>query len=401
MSSEVTLIFTDEHGHERQAIVNANPFTIGRQDGNELVIRDSSLSRRHALITSFNGIAQLSDCGSQNGTYLNGQRLTGAATLKHGDLIAIGQDCKIRVQVVTPSAPQTAVTAPPAPVPTTHPAPQSVSTDNAPSNLNLPKLSPALIAVIATIGIVVIAGALIGLLAWQKSKSPVAENLEVVVDPPITIASSDSPVPTNSPVNDTPTAPPANDEFEKSLVQAIRYISNDNDYPFPPAALAEIKRKAEQFATPMLANSLRSMASRGDATINDIKAQGIKKPALPVFLALAETNGGQSGDPLAVARQMVPEIQFLRGHFGSEFSDPTLMLVAAHKIPGGNKKSHPLLEPLRRLVKNPQTDRNVWFLRDKGALSDAAYDFVLRFLAYAAIAQNPRQFKLDAPALVF
>jgi hypothetical protein len=143
------------------------------------------------------------------------------------------------------------------------------------------------------------------------------------------------------------------------------------------------------------------MASRGDATINDIKAQGIKKPALPVFLALAETNGGQSGDPLAVARQMVPEIQFLRGHFGSEFADPTLMLVAAHKIPGGNKKSHPLLEPLRRLVKNPQTDRNVWFLRDKGALSDAAYDFVLRFLAYAAIAQNPRQFKLDAPALVF
>jgi hypothetical protein len=52
-------------------------------------------------------------------------------------------------------------------------------------------------------------------------------------------------------------------------------------------------------------------------------------------------------------------------------------------------------------VRNPQTDRNVWFLRQKGALSNEAYEFVLRFLAYGAIAQNPRQFGLDASALVF
>ena len=102
-----------------------------------------------------------------------------------------------------------------------------------------------------------------------------------------------------------------------------------------------------------------------------------------------------------VARQAVPEVQFLRGHFGGNFADPSLLIVAAHKIPGGSKKSHPLLEPLRRLVRNPQTDRNVWFLREKGALSDTAYEFVLRFLAYGAIAQNPRQFSLDAPALIF
>lgn len=396
MPSELTLIFTDEHGQEQQVIVNANPFTIGRQDGNELVIRDSSLSRRHALITSFNDVAQISDCGSQNGTSLNGQRLNSAAVLKHGDLITIGQDCKIRVQVVTKTAPHTPVIAPP--IAPTKPAPNEPPVVQNSSGIELPKLSPALIATIATLAIVLVAGGLIGWVAWKKSQAPVTDPPIVFVDPSTAPTTTDSPTATDSPTHLT--AQPASDQFEKSLVQAIRYISNDNNYPFPPTALAEIKRKAEQFASPTLANTLRTIA-RGDDTINQIKAQGIKKPALPVFMALAETNGGQAGDPLVVARQLVPEIQFLRGHFGSEFADPTLMLVAAHKIPGGSKKSHPLLEPLRRLVKNPQTDRNVWFLREKGALSDAAYEFVLRFLAYAAIAQNPRQFGLDAPALVF
>ena len=404
MPSELTLFFTDEDGQEQQAVVNANPFTIGRQDGNELVIKDTGLSRRHALITSFNDVAQISDCGSQNGTYLNGQRLNSAAVLKNGDLITIGQTCKIRVQLVVKTAPSKPVIAAPItsaqPVPTSHPAPQNLPAAAQPS-LELPKLSPALIATIATLAIVLGAGALIGLVAWKKAKAPVTDPPIVFVDPSAAPTTTDSPTATDSPTTSQPGVPAASDQFEKSLVQVIRNISNDQSYPFPPAALAEIKRKAEQFATPTLAATLRTIATRGDETITNIKAQGLKKPALPIFLALAETNGGQAGDPLAMARQLVPEIQFLRGHFGSEFADPTLMLVAAHKIPGGSKKSHPLLEPLRRLVKNPQTDRNVWFLREKGALSDVAYDFVLRFLAYAAIAQNPRQFGLDAPALVF
>ncbi len=400
MSSELTLFFNDEHGQEQQVVVHTNPFTMGRQDGNELVIRDASLSRRHALITSFNDVAQLSDCGSQNGTYLNGQRLHSAAPLKHGDLITLGQDCHLRVQVVTPPvSPKSVIASPAQPVPTSHPAPSGLS--SAQPSVALPTLSPALLATLATLAIVLLAGALIGVVLWKKSQTPATDPPIVFVDPSTAPTTTDSPPATESPTTSQPLAPPASDQLEKSLVQVIRFISNDSDYPFPAAALAEIKRKAEQFASPTLANTLRTIATRGDDTINQIKAQGIKKPALPVYLALAETNGGQTGEPLAVARQMVPEIQFLRGHFGSEFADPTLMLVAAHKIPGGSKKSHPLLEPLRRLVKNPQTDRNVWFLREKGALNDAAYEFVLRFLAYAAIAQNPRQFGLDAPALVF
>ena len=403
MPSELTLFFTDENGQERQVVVNANPFTMGRQEGNELVIKDASLSRRHALITRFNDVAQLSDCGSQNGTYLNSHPLKSATVLKHGDVITLGEDCHLRVKLTQQSSssqspPPRATQSPTTAAPKTEPS-------QPPSSLDataIPQLSPALIAAIATIAIVLIAGGMVGLVVWKKSQTKPTEQQVVFVEnttSTTTTDTPDTPAGTTSPGTSSSLPSNSSDQFEKSLVQVIRNISNDQGYPFQPAVLADIKRKAEQFATPTLANTLRTISARGEGAIGQIKAQGLKKPSLLIYMALADTNG--AGDPLAVAVQLVPEVQFLRGHFGSEFADQTLLVVAASKIPGGSKKSHPLLQPLRQLVKNPQTDRNVWYLRSKGALSDAAYDYVLRVLAYGAIAQNPRQFGLDAPALVF
>jgi hypothetical protein len=414
MPSELTLFFTDEYGQEQQVVVHANPFTIGRQEGNELVINDNGLSRRHALITSFNDVAQITDCGSQNGTFLNGQPLHSATVLKNGDVISMGQNCKIRVQVVSKAAANPSVIAPPissaqstaqpaAHVPTALPdsAPPPAANEQSANSLDL---SPSLIAGLATGVIVLIAGVLIVVMAIKKPKPPTDNGEVVFTATPVTISSSpttsESASPTAGQGTNQSTGQTGNEQLEKSLIQVIRNISNDQSYPFSPEVLAEIKTRARAYATPALAATLRSLAARGQDTSAFINAQGLK-PALLFYLALADTNGGQAGDPLPIARQAIQEVQFLRGHFGSNFADQTLLVVAAYKIPGGSKKSHPLLEPLRRLVRNPQTDRNVWFLRQKGALSNEAYDFVLRFLAYGAIAQNPRQFGLDASALVF
>ena len=109
------------------------------------------------------------------------------------------------------------------------------------------------------------------------------------------------------------------------------------------------------------------------------------------YIGLAETNGGQSGNVLAAARNAVPEINFLRAHFGTNFADQTLLTIAAMKVPGGSKKSHPLLGCMRSKVSNPQSERNVWFLHDKGCLSDGAFDFVVRVLACGVVAEMPRK----------
>ncbi len=49
--------------------------TIGRDEGADLILTDSSVSRSHAIIICDKGIVQIKDLGSSNGTYVNGRRL--------------------------------------------------------------------------------------------------------------------------------------------------------------------------------------------------------------------------------------------------------------------------------------------------------------------------------------
>ncbi len=49
--------------------------TIGRQEGNDLVLDDQRVSRRHAVIECGDAGCRVTDLGSSNGTYLEGERL--------------------------------------------------------------------------------------------------------------------------------------------------------------------------------------------------------------------------------------------------------------------------------------------------------------------------------------
>ena len=65
--------------------------TIGRRSSNDVIIETELCSRHHARIDAANGGFRIVDLGSQNGTYLNGERLMGAGRLlKDGDTIRIG-----------------------------------------------------------------------------------------------------------------------------------------------------------------------------------------------------------------------------------------------------------------------------------------------------------------------
>ena len=64
--------------------------TLGRASDCTIPIKDRFLSRKHAEITFDAGQWLVRDCGSVNGTLLNGSRLTSAAVLKPGDRISLG-----------------------------------------------------------------------------------------------------------------------------------------------------------------------------------------------------------------------------------------------------------------------------------------------------------------------
>jgi pSer/pThr/pTyr-binding forkhead associated (FHA) protein len=64
--------------------------TFGRQQGNTIVLADDLVSRNHARIVAERGQAILSDLGSTNGTYLNGELLDAPRRLRPGDCVQVG-----------------------------------------------------------------------------------------------------------------------------------------------------------------------------------------------------------------------------------------------------------------------------------------------------------------------
>ena len=64
-------------------------FTIGRAPGNDILIDNLGVSRRHAVVKVVEGRYLLEDLGSANGTFVNGERIAGARELQDGDQITI------------------------------------------------------------------------------------------------------------------------------------------------------------------------------------------------------------------------------------------------------------------------------------------------------------------------
>jgi hypothetical protein len=80
--------------HEAQEIrqswpLDAEETTIGRWSDNDIVIADRWISRHHARIVRQGLRYTIEDLGSKNGTFVNGQRLTGPQELEDGDRIQV------------------------------------------------------------------------------------------------------------------------------------------------------------------------------------------------------------------------------------------------------------------------------------------------------------------------
>jgi len=69
--------------------VRTSPATIGRAPGHTLVLPDPQASRLHARLTITPQGVWLEDCGSRNGTFVNGQRVT-RHLLRRGDRVQVG-----------------------------------------------------------------------------------------------------------------------------------------------------------------------------------------------------------------------------------------------------------------------------------------------------------------------
>src|SRR3712207_2151749 len=94
--------------------VDGSGTTIGRQDGNTIVLDDGRLSRQHARLDLAPGGLTITDLGSANGTRLNGQRISGTQPLRAGDRVQLGDTTIVieggssSAEAFIPAAPESA-----------------------------------------------------------------------------------------------------------------------------------------------------------------------------------------------------------------------------------------------------------------------------------------------------
>jgi pSer/pThr/pTyr-binding forkhead associated (FHA) protein len=74
-------------------------YMIGREAGNDIVIEDPQVSRRHAQLTRQGNSYLIEDVGSTNGTYVNGKRVMAPTLLSNGDMVGLADTVIIAVQV--------------------------------------------------------------------------------------------------------------------------------------------------------------------------------------------------------------------------------------------------------------------------------------------------------------
>lgn len=106
-------------------LVRSRTAVIGRSRRCDLTLASGAASRRHAEVRFDQGRFVVADLGSTNGTYVNGERLTGERVLSPGDRIDVGGSlvtfCQVEGEIgdPTPSEGQTQLRSLPLPVQTT------------------------------------------------------------------------------------------------------------------------------------------------------------------------------------------------------------------------------------------------------------------------------------------
>src|ERR1700750_1416708 len=84
------ILIQEKGGEQRRMVFNKPEVTIGRVQGNDIVLPKGNVSKRHARIVLKDGKFIIVDLKSTNGTYVNGRKITSPLVVKDSDKIYVG-----------------------------------------------------------------------------------------------------------------------------------------------------------------------------------------------------------------------------------------------------------------------------------------------------------------------
>jgi pSer/pThr/pTyr-binding forkhead associated (FHA) protein len=419
--TELWLKYRDEYGEDRRIKVEGSSFTIGRHSDCSLAVPNGKLSREHVKIDSFGEVFVVSDCGSSNGTTLNGAQLNEPVALQNGDRLNLGGGLDIEIETVSdrPKASRSRADDDNDYSPN-YAAGGGQSASGAGAS-SIPTFvfiaAPALVIVFLVCG-----GGMLYLFGGNGANNgqptpeistftPTPDDEETPEKSPTPRPSSTagggnvSPSPDSTVTQPTPQSSDEMKKIEASSGAFLQRIALNDPTPFLQTTEIEILRaKLSQFkGSSALAENFKAVKASASQFQSLAQSKGLKPQFLAVA-ALAEI-GNSRGNPLETAQRMLPIFGELRVTLSNNLADDNLLMIAAYDQ-GKAGKFKDLRNTLEALAKkNPSTSprqiRTIWFLKKQGKITDAEYEFALRFLAIGTITQNPQDFGVNAEAVIF
>ena len=95
---QFSVVVHEKGGAERREQFETAELTVGRVQGNELMLPKGNVSKRHARLLYRDGRFIVTDLNSTNGTYVNRRRITQATIVREGDRIYVG-DFVLRIEL--------------------------------------------------------------------------------------------------------------------------------------------------------------------------------------------------------------------------------------------------------------------------------------------------------------
>lgn len=106
---DVKLVVTKGKQAGQEVPVPEPKFFIGRAEDCHLRPHSDLISRHHCVILMESGAVSVRDFGSKNGTFVNGQKVSGEVELKSGDRFQVGQlefEVQINVSIAAKKLPK-------------------------------------------------------------------------------------------------------------------------------------------------------------------------------------------------------------------------------------------------------------------------------------------------------
>src|SRR5438477_4465710 len=84
------ITISEKGGETRRLEFDKQEITIGRVQGNDIILPKGNVSKRHSRIVLKDGKFIIVDLKSTNGTYVNGRKITSPIVIKGSDKVYIG-----------------------------------------------------------------------------------------------------------------------------------------------------------------------------------------------------------------------------------------------------------------------------------------------------------------------